>query len=81
MESADLSKRATRKWPGLGKNVFDIDFADLSDAYKIEGDEEKAPGTPVQNEISHEVEVKNTGQHKAIVKARNEYYEIYKVRF
>ena len=33
-ESADLSKRKTRKWPGLGPNVFEIDFAALSEAYK-----------------------------------------------
>lgn len=26
-ESADLSKRTTRKWPGLGPNVFEIDYA------------------------------------------------------
>ena len=26
MENADLSKRVTRKWPGLGKNVFEIDY-------------------------------------------------------
>ena len=26
MQNADMSRRKTRKWPGLGKNVFDIDF-------------------------------------------------------
>ena len=26
MESADLSKRQTRKWPGLGPSVFEVDF-------------------------------------------------------
>jgi hypothetical protein len=29
MTSADLSKRATRKWPGLGPNIFLIDLANL----------------------------------------------------
>ena len=27
MESADLSKRLTRKWPGLGENVFKINYS------------------------------------------------------
>jgi len=36
---------------------------------------------PEENEISSEVEVKNTQQHKSIVKARNEFYKVYKARF
>ena len=44
-ESADLSKRTTRKWPGLGPNVFEIDYGKLSDAYKKE-DAEEAPEMP-----------------------------------
>lgn len=40
MESADLSKRLTRKWPGLGDNVFKIDFAGLMGEKGEEGEEE-----------------------------------------
>jgi hypothetical protein len=25
-QNTDLSKRPTRKWPGLGANIFEIDF-------------------------------------------------------
>ena len=34
MESADLSKRTTRKWPGLGPNVFIVDYAALFPEFK-----------------------------------------------
>ena len=34
MESADLSKRVTRKWPGLGPNIFEVQYEQLFDAYK-----------------------------------------------
>jgi len=34
MESADLSKRKTRKWPGLGASVFEVDYANLFAEYK-----------------------------------------------
>ena len=98
MESADLSKRATRKWLGLGPNVFKVDYAELFEAYaefkepKPEEGETPAqpppaakgqPVTPVVtgNELTHEVEVLNTEQHKSIIKARNEYYAAYKTRF
>jgi len=80
-ESADLSKRATRKWPGLGPNVFEINYAQLFDAYKDFGhsaEEEKSGEPAAENEISGEVEVMNTQQHKSIVKARNEFYKVYK---
>jgi len=104
MESADLSKRVTRKWPGLGPNVFVVDYAALFPEfgeYKAEGDDDRAV-TPAQappakggkgqelkeekdeskdNEIISEIEVKNTHHHKAIIKARNEYYTAYKKRF
>ena len=29
----DLSKRSTRKWPGLGPCIFEVDFAVLFDHY------------------------------------------------
>jgi len=48
MESADLSKRTTRKWPGLGPNVFIVDYAALFpdfDEFKTEGEDDRA-GTP-----------------------------------
>lgn len=38
------------------------------------------PSGPV-NEVSHDIEVQNTDHHKQIIKARNEYYNIYKKRF
>ena len=33
-ESADLSKKLTKKWPGLGPNPFEIDYANMFDRYK-----------------------------------------------
>jgi hypothetical protein len=45
MESADLSKRVTRKWPGLGPNVFVVDYAALFpefSEFKTEGDDDRA---------------------------------------
>lgn len=33
------------------------------------------------NELISEIEVKNTNHHKAIIKARNEFYNAYKTRF
>lgn len=87
MESADLSKRATRKWPGLGENVFNIDFAKLFPEYDETENKEGEPvaATPTKepesNEIISEIEVQNTVHHKSIVKARNEYYKTFKNRF
>ena len=104
MESADLSKKLTRKWPGLGSNVFEVDYGSLFDEYKeFKNDEERnesslsnpppaatgGKGQPVVedrglngvNQIVVEIEVKNTDHHKAIVKARNEYYNNFKTRF
>lgn len=80
-ESADLSKRTTRKWPGLGANVFEIDFAALSEAYKTDDAESSEPPAIPENELTSEIEVMNTDQHKAIIKARNKYYQDFKVRF
>jgi hypothetical protein len=34
MGSADLSKRKTRKWPGLGRNDFNINFEQMFEQYK-----------------------------------------------
>lgn len=43
MESADLSKRTTRKWPGLGPNVFIVDYGALFEDFKeFKDDEEEA---------------------------------------
>jgi len=106
MESADLSKRSTRKWPGLGPNVFIVDYGALFEDFKEYKDDEEdaaeATAPPTQpppakgkgaepeaakkddtkeNEISTEVEVQNTDHHKAIIKARNEYYQSFKDRF
>ena len=33
-QKQDLSKRATRKWPGLGPCIFEVDFGTLFDQYK-----------------------------------------------
>jgi len=33
-QKQDTSKRATRKWPGLGPCTFEIDFASLFEQYK-----------------------------------------------
>ena len=74
-----MGKRATRKWPGLGGSVFEIDFAALSESFK-DFKEEAVPAT-VNNELSAEIEVGNTDHHKQIIKARNEHYNAYKSRF
>lgn len=66
MESADLSKRKTRKWPGLGASVFEVDYGNLFEEYKevntqVDG-EEKTQSTKEEadNEICKEIEVLNT---------------------
>ena len=86
MESADLSKRVTRKWPGLGPNIFEVKYEQLFDAYKPKDDDgnpsrANTPDDFVANELTGEIEVKNTEFHKSIIKARNEYYSIFKNRF
>ena len=43
MESADMSKRVTRKWPGLGQNVFKIDYQKLLGEPPAEGEEAQEP--------------------------------------
>ena len=75
-----MGKRAVRKWPGLGASIFEIDFASLSESFKDFKEEGQAPaGSP--NELSADIEVGNTDHHKQIIKARNEYYTSFKVRF
>lgn len=38
-------------------------------------------GDEAPNEINSEIEVQNSNHHKAIIKARNEFYNIHKNRF
>ena len=72
----------TRKWPGLGPSVFEIDFAVLFDQYKDYKDPAEVPQQPpTTNELSGEIDIANTEHHKHIVKARNEYYNNFKLRF
>ena len=33
-QKQDISKRSSRKWPGLGNNIFEIDFASQFDHYR-----------------------------------------------
>jgi len=84
MEAADMSKRVTRKWPGLGACIFEIDYENLFEAYKVK-DEDRPSSAPdkelVKNELTAEVEVANTEFHKSIIKSRNEYYGTFKTRF
>ena len=88
MQSADLSKRKTRKWPGLGDPPFKVDYEKLFPQYKVEkvGEDAVPPANPPPadektNEIKSEIEVQNTDQHKMIIKARNEFYLAFKSRF
>ena len=86
MGSADLSKRKTRKWPGLGRNDFNINYEQMFEQYKSSqpetaAAEQTALGDEVPNEINSEIEVQNTNHHKSIIKARNEFYNIHKNRF
>ncbi len=85
----DLSRRDTRKFPGLGPSVFKVDFAKVyPDAYGADKDKEGGAGSgqaagaeAEQNEISGEVEVQNTVHHKAAVRARDEFYRRFRARF
>lgn len=84
----DLSKRETRKFPGLGASVFRIDFSKYSDAGYASNEPPKTstmnindvPAIP-ENEINTDVTIQNTPHHKAIIKARNEFYLQFKKRF
>ena len=64
MSNADMSRRKTRKWPGLGGNVFEIDYEQQFAAYQkkpADGDDKvEEPAETVANEISTELEVMNT---------------------
>jgi len=83
----DLSRRETRKFPGLGASVFKIDFSKYSDAGYVSNEPAKTstmsidvPAIP-ENEINTDVTIQNTPHHKAIIKARNEFYLQFKKRF
>ena len=83
MANTDMSKRPTRSWPGLGPNTLIVDYDKLF-GIPAQDDEASASQRTIpnaENELSVELEVKNTTQHKSIVKARNEYYNTYKNRF
>ena len=80
----DLSRRETRKFPGLGAPIFKIDFSKYSQAGYAEPKTgsmlDLAPSIQ-ENEINTEINVQNTPHHKAIVKALNEFYVNYNHRF
>ena len=57
-----MGKRATRKWPGLGHSIFEIDFASFSESFKEFKDE--AVPAAVANELSSDIDVGNTDHHK-----------------
>jgi len=78
-QKADVGKRPTRKWPGLGQSVFEIDFASISESFKDFKDD--VPPAVTSNELSSDIDVGNTDHHKQIIKARNEYYSSFKSRF
>lgn len=44
--NADLSRKATKKWPGLGPNVFIVDYANLFDNYKQFKSDDPSMPTP-----------------------------------
>jgi hypothetical protein len=44
-------------------------------------EEEPTPEEMPNNELTSTIEVHNTDHHKAIIKARNKYYQDYKSRF
>lgn len=50
MESADLSKRLTRKWPGLGANVFNVDYGALFPEFGEFKNEAENTEEPVQTQ-------------------------------
>ena len=101
MESADLSKKKKRMWPGLGPNVFEVDYGALFEEYKEfkqSPDRSETPqatqppagkgAAPVEdkslnavNQLSQDIEVSHTEFHKAIIRARNDYYTQFKGRF
>ena len=96
-KNTDLSKRATRKFPGLGPSIFKVDFEKHFEAYKSMSNEHSIASVSAmsrpdssqtakeedfdKNELSAEVEIQNTLHHKAIVRARNENYLDFKKRF
>lgn len=89
--NTDLSRSKTRKFAGLGPNLFKVDF-EKQFGYSIQVDEEIPKGRVQSaqglkegeveaNEINTEVEIQNTAHHKAIVRQRNEHYLEFQKRF
>ena len=72
MSNSDMSKKATQKWPGLGPNIFQIDLNTLMPEYEEAKNSEQDANKIVQeipkNELTSEVELKNTIHHKSIIK-------------
>ncbi len=72
MTNSDMSKKATQKWPGLGPNIFQIDLSALMPEYEeaknSEHDASKIVQEMPKNELSSEIELKNTIHHKAIIR-------------
>ena len=85
MNNTDLSKKSTRKWPGLGKNPFIIDYTQMEQyeefKKKDEAAEENKNEQGEDNEIGREIELLNTVHHKSIVKFRNEFFKKFAERF
>lgn len=91
--NTDLSKNKTRKYPGLGPNVFKVDFEKRFAAVygpppqtseynsRVGTAAERVDEEVEPNEINTEIEILNTVNHKAIVKARNENYVVFRQRF
>ena len=90
-QNTDLSRRATRKFPGLGAPIFQVDFETRFQNQYGQDETEGSSQRPVsalqdeddfeKNEITGEVEIQNTAHHKAIVKSRNDNYVTFKERF
>lgn len=94
-QNTDLSRRATRKFAGLGAPIFQVDFeARFQNQYgptETEGSsipDNTRPQSSLQdddsfekNELTAEVEIQNTAHHKAIIKSRNDNYVTFKERF
>ena len=59
----DIAKKDKRKWPPVGPNLFIIDYGSLFDNYK-EFKQDPTEENTVSNELSGEVEILNTEQHK-----------------
>lgn len=60
----DLSRRETRKWPGLGNPIFKIDLTQLSPKMYPPGEDTAGELKVEQNELNAEAELQNTPHHK-----------------